>query len=1349
MSIIPNNVDPSKDYVTQGVNPPLTSNGLVYNQIYAHTGVIDSLSTTSTNGYSDPNLSITNSPNGLLSFDPTADTVWYSTPNFGGPGSAPVINTYTFSSNTYFNFTSFFVLNVPCYVELGFENNGVWTALPGQSTFIINGGPNIYATDDWFLIEYTAPYTLSSNNIAVRITRQQAVSQYDNSGNYTNVSYPVGIQQFSVKFNIQQVSDVPSSVISGTNTIVSQNALGFVENFSFVNYPTANMFSSASGSLYWKSAPQPVGDAIVYFYAKVSDPSPTTINRLYIDPLYSGCKFNVYYTTQTTSGGTIDPGTFYWSPVPQDFVLRNGIYELPQTSCTYLKFEFTQLVPEAYDLPFDTVNRTINTFPYYIEELYSELELGIVDGSATNYSLINNPNLTTQTQVNNQISPSTIFGLATQTVAGNNNWPSLAALNSSQIDNETTVGVSTASQITDPSISYKLLDQNGSYNGQSYTQFLQRKFNNNSVHVYNQLTIPQSWHESYFVGIKYITAFYENTYDELLSTPNTLLSKNGTNSGFYAQGTNYVQLNPDDIAVSPWFSTIDKFNSFNIAGLTSDWRSFLTQGQPINLDQTLMNNISGSLATMSISGASLNYVTSLGASSVYSVYASGTSYGIKSPTYQIQSNLLSYYDSNFIVPNGSSSPWYGISGTTISLSPSYSQPYKYSTASGTKPAAGVEGPDGNVWFTNSVASGGVFKVTPSGAITTYAFNNSGLGNIALGSDNNLWTFDSTNVYKITTGGVVTTYTIPSDSGYAVPYSGPRYIINGPDGNLWLQGRMTSSPNIAYLLKITTGGVITGYDWSNSQSFTTMTSDGTNIWILDYFGYIWKVSTSSPSTGTSYALPGGNPQGIVFDGTQIWCGTSVTTGGISKVSLSGVITNYSGSVSSVSVASISYDGSKLWISQSTGSNQIITVSPSAPTVITNNFTLSSGSESPTATTVYASPTAIWATDPNGPAVWDFSSYNLNTSVSGIVVTGSPYVAAYNFTLPGVYSVSGTTPWTVALGTSALGTIGYAEYTPASGVNYYFLINAETTASGNISLYTQFVNPSNNSAISGTLVSGTAISGTSQYSKYVLTGTNYSAGIPSNTIQVVVSGTIPYQLYEFGAYNSPTSIWTSSVDRNNMRISGVARTYLPNSNNGTYRASLIATDINGNNYELTYKLYQPNTLPVKTWFDIELESFTGTNYSTFTMQLVQTNNAIAETFYVAMLAPFYHPVRYEYTTNSGTSITSASGWYPITTGINDPSQFIAIASGSTASGIQVRMTALDPNIYISGVSVVPYYKQSPLYMNLDIDYLGSSFTNETPAHTSISNKPYFQLNKEVHPSIFNINRIAPGINTFYID
>ena len=43
MSIIPNNTDPLKDYVTPSVNPPLTINGLVFNKIYGYTGVVDAL----------------------------------------------------------------------------------------------------------------------------------------------------------------------------------------------------------------------------------------------------------------------------------------------------------------------------------------------------------------------------------------------------------------------------------------------------------------------------------------------------------------------------------------------------------------------------------------------------------------------------------------------------------------------------------------------------------------------------------------------------------------------------------------------------------------------------------------------------------------------------------------------------------------------------------------------------------------------------------------------------------------------------------------------------------------------------------------------------------------------------------------------------------------------------------------------------------------------------------------------------------------------------------------------------------------------------------------------------------
>ena len=1045
MSILPNNTDPSKDYVSQNSAPPLTLNGLVYNKIYAHTGVVDSLLNTNTNGYVDPNLAIINNSNALINFDQQQNNEWFSLPNVGGSSSDPIVITYNLNSNTYYNNISLFVLNVPCYVELLDQN---LNALPGQSTFSLAGGNNIYSTTDWYNLNYQAPTTqLGVASIILRITRQNAIIIYDQNGISNNISYRVGVRDFRIKLNVLSIEDVPSSVVSGTDSIVSQNNFGFVENYTYSGYSSSNAFTNDTGSVFWKCAPQPTSDSIVYFYAKVSDPTPTFINRLYINPIHSSVRFNVYYTTQSTSGNTIDPGTFTWSPIPRDFILRQGIYDIPTTSCTYLKFEFTKLVPEVYDLPFDTVYRTINVFPYDVENYYTNLENNIINGNATRYSFINNANLSTQTQSSNQNVPSTVFGLASQTVAGNNSWPSIAALNSSQSNNSTTVGVGAATQITDPTVSYKLLDYYGNYNNQPYSQFLQRQFPGGSIHQYNQVVVPQTWHQAYFVGINYVTAFYENTYDDLRAIPGTLLSSNMTTSGFLDSGTNYVTLITDQVAYTPFFKTIDSFSSFNVAGLTTDWRSFLTNGASPANDPTLMNNLTSYLPNMSIN-STLTDINTLGISSVYSVtqHTPNVTYGIKSALYSQPNftNLVSYFDANFIPASGSTLNWSPGLGTTL--------------------------------------------------------------------------------------------------------------------------------------------------------------------------------TSTPLT------------------------------------ISG------------------------------------------------------------------------------------------TTLSGMTVSGGSYTAYYNFTIPNVYSTSGTTSWKLQLGSNPFGVVGYASYSPASGVNYYFLVNAQSSGTGNLVLKTQFINPTTSGVIANTLVSGSNVLVTGLNTLTVLTGTNYTtSGFPSNTIQVVVSGSVgAYQLYNLGVFNSPTTTWFSSSDRSNMRVSGVARVFLPFTNNGSYRASLIATDYSNNQYEIAFKNYSAGSMPTKTWFDIELENYTGANYARFSMQLVQSNNAVSEQFYVAMLAPFYHPIRYEFINVSG-----ATNWTPITAGINDPTHFISTVSGLPASGIQLKMTALDPYSYISGISIIPQYKQSPFYANLQIDYLGDSKTNETESRTAIEYKPYFQLNKEVHPYNFSLNYIAPTVTKYSID
>jgi len=1063
MSIIPQNTDPLKDYVTQNIQPPMTLNGLVYNKVYAHTGVVDSLGNTQQTGYSDPNLGITNNSNNISTFEQVLQTSWISDTDFGGPNSNPVVLKYVLSNKiTYYNTVQLAVLNVPCFVEL-LDQNG--SALPGTSTFMIVGGSDINTTDDWVSLNYTAPSTLTAAasgstqaSISLRITRNQAVQTYQNQSLPVNTPYSIGVTDFRFGLSVMQESDIPLPVINNTTPlngiitnpsglITTQNFFGFVENYQFTNNSVSNIFNNDTA--YWKCSPQPVKDSIVYFYAKISDPSPTAINRIYVDPIYSGCKFNVYYTTNSVSGG-IDPSQFYWAPIQRDFTLRKGIYEIPTTSCTYLKFEFTKLVPEVYDLPVDSIARTVNIFPPDVEQYYYDLEQSIIDGNNVNYSYTVGNNPTTQTQNSNQLSSSTVFGAATNTVANNNSWPSLAALNTSQLGASTTVGNNTSSTVIDPTKSYKLIDSNGQYNFQSYSEFLDRRFYDTRIHNYNQVTIDQSWHQSYFVGVRYLTTFYEVVYDDMRGTPQNLLSRNGSNTGFASQDINYVYMNTNDTATTPWIQTIDSFSSFNVAGLTTDWKSFLTQNNSINNDITLMNYTNPSVINKN---SIVSIVSNFGndAQIVQVVQNQPGIYGVETPQYNASTNLLSYYDANFTSVSGNTNKdWFGLGSTTV-------------------------------------------------------------------------------------------------------------------------------------------------------------------------------------TGTSVS----------------------------------------------------------WVNGTTGG-----------------------------------------------------------TASGLSVSGGSYSVAYNFTIPNVYSTMGTTPWTLALGTPSLGTVGYASYNPTgTGINYYFLatLQASTTTTG--TLYTQFINPTTSGVISGTLVSGNTITVTGGVTNVMtVTGTNYVGSTPSNTIQVVISGSsgTPFNIYQAGAFASPTSSWVTTADRSNMRISGVARMFLPQTNQGNYQINLVAysTSIKSNGVILASKSYLPGAMPVNTWFDVELETFTGSNYQWFSVQVLQLNG-IAEPFYLSMLAPFYHPIRYEYrNTINGT-------WYPITTGINDPEVLISTASGIPANGIQLRMTSLDPGTFISGVSLVPNYKQNPYYSNLQIDYLGGSKTNEVESRTAIENKPYFQLNTEVHPAIFDINRIAGTIIPYSID
>jgi virginiamycin B lyase len=93
------------------------------------------------------------------------------------------------------------------------------------------------------------------------------------------------------------------------------------------------------------------------------------------------------------------------------------------------------------------------------------------------------------------------------------------------------------------------------------------------------------------------------------------------------------------------------------------------------------------------------------------------------------------------------------------------------------------GPDGNIWFVEQYASvNKIGRLTTSGQLTEFAIPtaNSLPSTFRPGPDGNLWftEYGANQIARITPAGVITEVPIPT------PNSGPLDIVTGPDGNLW-------------------------------------------------------------------------------------------------------------------------------------------------------------------------------------------------------------------------------------------------------------------------------------------------------------------------------------------------------------------------------------------------------------------------------------------------------------------------------------------------------------------------------------------------------------------------------------
>ncbi len=204
------------------------------------------------------------------------------------------------------------------------------------------------------------------------------------------------------------------------------------------------------------------------------------------------------------------------------------------------------------------------------------------------------------------------------------------------------------------------------------------------------------------------------------------------------------------------------------------------------------------------------------------------------------------------------------------------------------------GPDGNVWFAESLSAGAIGTITPSGEITEYTTgltSSSQPEGIAAGGDGNLWFTEFANpgrIGKITPSGTITEYPTTSTN------SQPDGIAAGPDGNLWF----TEFANPGRIGKITPSGTVTEYPTTTTNSQPTGIAAGPdgNLWFTEAGGNgaIGRITPSGTITEYTKGLtPKAQPSGIAAgpDGA-LWFTESAGSGRIGRITVGGSISEYS-------------------------------------------------------------------------------------------------------------------------------------------------------------------------------------------------------------------------------------------------------------------------------------------------------------------------------------------------------------------------------------------------------------------------------------------------------------------------
>jgi hypothetical protein len=234
---------------------------------------------------------------------------------------------------------------------------------------------------------------------------------------------------------------------------------------------------------------------------------------------------------------------------------------------------------------------------------------------------------------------------------------------------------------------------------------------------------------------------------------------------------------------------------------------------------------------------------------------------------------------------------------------------------------GITSGAGNIWTTNVNDYGGsVTEVSPSWVFTKYTGSTFAVMNYPsdiIFDGNNLWISAWHQMVKMTTGGVTTPY----QWGNMRDYRG--IVYDNSNCTFWVSMGDTVNESMWYVKQFcaATGALMCTILNQSSNigayglAMNTITGD---LWTANQYNASVSRITQA-GVVTKFCGTGSAPTAIAFDGTNMWTSNaeSGSHGSVSKISPSGTITNYSGVGSCPH--GIAFDGTNMWTSNTCSNN----------------------------------------------------------------------------------------------------------------------------------------------------------------------------------------------------------------------------------------------------------------------------------------------------------------------------------------------------------------------------------------------------------------------------------------------